>query len=342
MFDLLFENIRRSDEIESKLFSIFEGKNWGYIAKVLYQILDSIEVSNDVCKESVEAFCSTVRRLHAKKNQYLHPVNEKKRVCENCENWRSFRDVYEDELEPNDIGFCRHLKAPHDKVTSSSESCSISECVCHIYDMDDDELLEFYNNTMLNPEHYVSVGAQKQFPLDKAEVEEEIVKRRLQKEARLTENLVDHARRELKLAGMFDEDVDGSEAAGNWNNLVAEAVIELMDVFAEQGHSGFSASMTQELFSRLAKYESLTELTDSIDEWQNVTDFDPRNGESLHQSRRSSSCFSNDEGKSYWDINEDWFYHEDENGERWSGGLPEEEWDNRPMHQSKHVEKKES
>jgi len=154
------------------------------------------------------------------------------------------------------------------------------------------------------------------------------------------ENLTDHARRELELAGMFDKEVEGSEAAGSWNTLCAEAVMELMEVFAEQGHSGFSASMTQDLFSRLSKYEALTELTDNIDEWNDISEM--QSGEPGWQSQRNPSCFSDDNGKTYWDISEEYYLREDEeDGMVYSGGLSKEEWTNRPMHQSKHIGKEE-
>ena len=54
-----------------------------------------------------------------------------------------------------------------------------TERVCHIYDMTDIELLEFYGNVILNPKHYVGTAGQKQLPEDKAEVEKEIEKRGL-------------------------------------------------------------------------------------------------------------------------------------------------------------------
>jgi hypothetical protein len=113
-------------------------------------------------------------------------------------------------------------------------------------------------------------------------------------------NMGDHAKRELELAGMFDDEVDESEAAGSWNKLVAEAVVELVELMGGQGHSGASAEMTRELFTRLSNFEALTELTDSPDEWRDVSEYC---GEHIMwQNTRASASFSTDEGKTYYNL----------------------------------------
>jgi len=304
MFDKLFEKIKRVDEIESKLLSIFEGKSWEYIAKALYQILDDIDTTDDMCKENVEAFRNIVMKLQAKKNEFLYSPDgyDLKRVSELI--------LFEKSISQMDVGELllvqrywesllpgKHVKSERDWLEEQLK-----------------DLKELLKNKPIESPPYTL-------------------------EPKLDENLTDHARRELELAGMFDKEVEGSEAAGSWNNLCAEAVIELMEVFAKQRHSGMSASMTQELFSRLSKYEALTELTDSPDEWNDISEMQA--GELGWQSQRNPSCFSDDGGKTYWDIEENYYKHEDEDGSVWSGGLSKEEWKNRPMHQSKHIEKKE-
>lgn len=98
-------------------------------------------------------------------------------------------------------------------------------------------------------------------------------------------SLVDHATRELQAAGLFDEDSD-------YNGMLGEAVLELIETFANQGHSGFSAMMTIQLFDLLANYKPLSDLTDNPHEWMEVVD-------GLWQSRRNSEAFSNDGGKTY-------------------------------------------
>ena len=90
--------------------------------------------------------------------------------------------------------------------------------------------------------------------------------------------------------------------------MLGEAVMELMSKFADQGHSGFSAMLTTDLFSKLSSYKPLTELTNNPDEWQSVMEYyggpekDVKGME--FQSRRSPSCFSTDGGKTYYDLDE--------------------------------------
>jgi len=73
-------------------------------------------------------------------------------------------------------------------------------------------------------------------------------------------DLTEYAKNELELAGLFDKDSD-------YNGMIAKSVMELISVFSKQGHSGGSASMTIELFNRVARYENLTPLTFKDDEW---------------------------------------------------------------------------
>lgn len=63
-------------------------------------------------------------------------------------------------------------------------------------------------------------------------------------------NLVKHAEKELKKAGLFDKDSD-------YDGMLGEGVLELITTFANQGHSGFSAQMTRELFYKLSNFEEL-------------------------------------------------------------------------------------
>jgi hypothetical protein len=74
-------------------------------------------------------------------------------------------------------------------------------------------------------------------------------------------NLRAHAERELQLAGLLDPDGD------NYGDLLGKAVLELIDVLANQGHSGMSANMTTDVFNRVARREPLTPLTGEDDEW---------------------------------------------------------------------------
>lgn len=74
-------------------------------------------------------------------------------------------------------------------------------------------------------------------------------------------NQVKFARSELALLGLTPDAPDGPD---RW---MAENVLELVTVFARQGHSGASARYCQGMLTRLLRFEPLTPLTGSPAEW---------------------------------------------------------------------------
>lgn len=131
-------------------------------------------------------------------------------------------------------------------------------------------------------------------------------------------NLMQHAKFELEAAGLFDEDAD-------YNGALAHAVMELIETFARQEHSGFSAMMTIDLFSRLARYEPLTPISSNPDEWVNVFEED---GKPHYQNKRRSTSFSRDGGQTWYDIEDSslnngdtWYTQEDTDTYRNDVGL---------------------
>jgi hypothetical protein len=102
--------------------------------------------------------------------------------------------------------------------------------------------------------------------------------------------LVEHARNEMQRAGLFDADAD-------YDGMIGTAVLELVKKFAEQGHSGFSAQVTLEVFDKVARFKTLTPITSNADEWMEV-------GNGNWQNRRQSSVFSKDGGQTWYDIDE--------------------------------------
>jgi hypothetical protein len=107
-------------------------------------------------------------------------------------------------------------------------------------------------------------------------------------------NLIDHAKYELELAGLFDADSD-------YDGMIGKAVMELVKVFAEQGHSGFSAHQTLLLFNEVANYKPLSPIGVSADEWINVSEM---SNEPMWQNKRRGSTFSRDGGKTWYDIDD--------------------------------------
>ena len=101
-------------------------------------------------------------------------------------------------------------------------------------------------------------------------------------------NLVLHAERELKLAGLFDKDSD-------YGGMFGKSVLELVKAFAKQGHSGASAMRTLAIFDKVVRFENLTPITSKSDEWMDVD-----NG--LHQCVRCPALFSEDGGKTHYNV----------------------------------------
>ena len=77
-------------------------------------------------------------------------------------------------------------------------------------------------------------------------------------------NLHHHARAEFRAAGWTDE-------AGNYKDemqqAICEHVLKLLDVFADEGHSGSSAPYAINVFKKLAMFEPLVPLTGEDWEW---------------------------------------------------------------------------
>lgn len=90
-------------------------------------------------------------------------------------------------------------------------------------------------------------------------------------------NLVRHAERELRLAGLFEPDSDYGGALG-------PAILNLVREFSSEGHSGASAAVAIKIFQKVANFEPLTPLTGEPDEWNEV-------GTNLFQNKRCSHVF---------------------------------------------------
>jgi len=103
-------------------------------------------------------------------------------------------------------------------------------------------------------------------------------------------NLTEHAELELKLAGLHEPDAD-------YEGAIYTAVMELVEVFSKQGHSGFSASMVLDIFNKVASFKNLEPIGTTQDEWVEVS-------EGLWQNKRNSELFSKDGGKTWYNVND--------------------------------------
>jgi hypothetical protein len=94
-------------------------------------------------------------------------------------------------------------------------------------------------------------------------------------------SLLQHAKSELRRAGLFDPDAD-------YDGDVAVQVMALMETFCAYDHSGGSAEETVNLFKLLVQHLPLTPLTGEDDEW------DEANGSPLWRNNRCSNVFKDE------------------------------------------------
>lgn len=100
-------------------------------------------------------------------------------------------------------------------------------------------------------------------------------------------NLVEHARRELELIGEEPETVAG--------------YLNVIQAFADMGHSGGSASVAIPTLNELLQFKNLKPLTNDPAEW---FDHGDTSGYPLWQNIRNGEAFSDDGGKTYWLLSE--------------------------------------
>ena len=101
-------------------------------------------------------------------------------------------------------------------------------------------------------------------------------------------NLVEHARTELSLIGEEPETIRG--------------YLNVIQAFADMGHSGGSASVAIPVIHELLQFKNLRPLTDSPDEWMDVSGVSGDGA--MWQNRRNSEAFSDDGGRTYWLLSE--------------------------------------
>jgi hypothetical protein len=101
-------------------------------------------------------------------------------------------------------------------------------------------------------------------------------------------NMLKWAEAELRLAGY-----DINDPEDGHNRWLAEGTLELLKVFADQGHSGMSAPYAISLFERLAMWKPIAPLTGDDDEWNEVDG-------GTWQNRRCSAVFKKEDGQAYW------------------------------------------
>ncbi len=96
-------------------------------------------------------------------------------------------------------------------------------------------------------------------------------------------NFISHARREFVALG-YDLDQEEEDP----NKWIVENVLELLQVFADQGHSGSSAPFCVGYFEKLANFKPLSPLNGKPEEWTEIGHGSGMN----YQNKRFSAVFA--------------------------------------------------
>lgn len=94
-------------------------------------------------------------------------------------------------------------------------------------------------------------------------------------------SLLDYAKRELE---QISKDEDGMQ------EMMNKDILEIVEKFSEQGHSGFSASYALSVLERILRFKPISPLTGEDDEWNECS----RDG--VFQNNRCSSVFKQKDG----------------------------------------------
>jgi hypothetical protein len=117
--------------------------------------------------------------------------------------------------------------------------------------------------------------------------------------------LLSYAEDELNRIGMTDED--------EYNGMMRNHILHMVKVFADEGHSGFSAPYAIGILSKLFAFKPLTPLTGEDDEWikhdYGVTpNFQNKRLSSVFKDGQDGEAYNID-GKVFWE----WYKDEDGN-----------------------------
>lgn len=114
-------------------------------------------------------------------------------------------------------------------------------------------------------------------------------------------NLINHAKRELELLGMYEKDPK-DELGTELQIKTADSIIAMIKEFCSVGHSGSSAEWTRDILHKLLGWENLTPITSNPDEWEDESE---RSGYPMWQNKRNPALFSKDGGKTWYNVNKD-------------------------------------
>jgi hypothetical protein len=123
-------------------------------------------------------------------------------------------------------------------------------------------------------------------------------------------SLKNHAMTEFRAAKFIDEN---GVYCDEMQEAICNHVLKLIEIFAEEGHSGSSAPYAIDMFKKLAMFEPLVPLTGEDWEWHDVSEYGGRDDGPLYQNKRCSRVFKDNNGA--YDIDGivwyDWYTNEE-------------------------------
>lgn len=117
-------------------------------------------------------------------------------------------------------------------------------------------------------------------------------------------NFISHAQREFRAAGWTDEN---GKFKDEMQEMICNHVLKLLEVFADEGHSGSSGSYALNVFGALARFKPIAPLTGEDWEWVDVSENGGRNDGPLFQNKRCGTVFKDNtgayciDGKVFWE-----------------------------------------
>lgn len=106
-------------------------------------------------------------------------------------------------------------------------------------------------------------------------------------------NYKSHALREFRAAGWTNEDGTFKD---EMQEMICNHVLKLLEVFADEGHSGSSAPYALNVFDTLARFKPIAPLTGEDWEWNDVSEYGGRDNGPVYQNKRCGAVFKDNEG----------------------------------------------
>lgn len=101
-------------------------------------------------------------------------------------------------------------------------------------------------------------------------------------------NMIDYAKRELDAVGM-------TENSDDYSSALRSHILKMIELFADEGHSGSSAAYAVNCLNKLLRFEPLSPLTGEDDEWHFINS----GPEIAYQNNRCYRVFKRADGTAY-------------------------------------------